>query len=183
MDQSANEVRLDMQNGGAPVGILFDPEIPFGATVQSAQFANGRIAATLEQHPQDTHVKVEFHLPHGGSLLTIYYTGGIALILPPPQLMIGEPSTAMKITGVNLSGNIYTLNVDFLPSVPSTFDLRTPWILKGSQGATFKTISPGMYRVIVSAPPGQSGKESHVYQHATIRLTFSGDGNNQQIHR
>ena len=116
-------------------------------------------------------MKVEFHLPHGSSFVTIHYTGGIALTLPPPELMIGEPSQAMKITGVNLSGNIYTLNFDFLPSAASSFDLRTPWIVKGSEGATFKALSPDIYRVTVSAPRGQSAEESHLYQHGTIRLT------------
>ena len=171
MAQSANEVRLDIENGGAPVDVIFDPEIPFGATVGSAQLASGRVAATLERHPQDTHVKVELHLPHGSSFVTIHYTGGIALTLPPPELMIGEPSRAMKITGVNLSGNIYTLNFDYLPSAASSFDLRTPWIVKGSEGATFKALSPGIYRVTVSPPRGQSAEESHLYQHGTIRLT------------
>jgi glycogen debranching enzyme len=175
MTQSANEVRLDIENGGAPVDVIFDPEIPFGATVGSVQLASGRVAATLEQHPQDTHVKVEFHLPHGSSSLTIHYTGGIALILPPPELMIGEPSQAIKITGVNLRGNIYTLNFDYLPSAASSFDLRTPWIVTGSEGATFKALSPGTYRVTVSAPRGQSAEESHIYQHGTIRLTFAGE--------
>jgi glycogen debranching enzyme len=178
MAQSANEVRLDMQNGGAPVDILFDPEIPFGATLRSAQFASARIAATLEQHPQDTHVKVQFHLPHGSSLLTIRYTGGVALILPPPQLRIGESSTAMKVTGVNLSGRFYTLDFDFLPSAASSFELRTPWILKHAERATFEAISPGSYRVTVSGPLGQSAEEHPLYQHGKITLTFAGEGHN-----
>lgn len=174
MVQSANEIRLQMQNEGAPVEVVFDPEIPFGAKLRSAQLGKRSIAATLEPHQQDTHAKVEFHLPHGSTFLTIGYTGGVAIIPEPPQLMIGEPSKAIKIRGINLKDRVYTVDFDYLPSAISSFELRTPWTIKDAQGVTVEAISPALYRFTVSAPSHE--KEPGVYQHGKAIVTFARDG-------
>ena len=174
MVQSAHDVQLRMQNEGAPVDIVFNPEIPFGAKLRNAQLGNRPIAATLEQHQQDTHAKVEFNLPHGSTLLTIDYTGGIAIVTDPPRLMIGEPSKAIKITSVNLKGGVYTVDFDHLPSGANSFELRTPWAIKDVQGATFEATSPVSYRFTVSAPMQE--KNPNVYRHGNVRVTFKHDG-------
>ena len=173
MVQSANEVRLQMQNEGVPVEIVFDPEIPFGAKLRSTQLGNRSIAATIEQHSQDTHAKVKFNLPHGNATLTIGYAGGVAIITDPPQLMIGETSKAIKITGVNLRDRVYTVDFDYLPSAVSSFDLRTPWKIKDAQGATFEAIAPAVYRLTVSVHAQE--KEPHAYQHGKATVTFARD--------
>jgi glycogen debranching enzyme len=171
MVQSAREVRLQMQNEGAPVEIVFDPEIPLGAKLTSARLGNRSIAATLERHPQDTHAKVEFSLPHGSMLLTIDYAGGIAILTDPPRLMIGEPSKAIKITGVNLKGRVYTVDFDHLPSTANRFELRTPWTIEDVRGATFEATSPDSYRFTVSAPIQE--KEPRAYRRGTVTVTFA----------
>jgi hypothetical protein len=174
MVQSTNEIRLQMQNEGAPVEIVFDPEIPFGAKLRSAQLGKRSIAATLEPHPQDTHAKVEFRLPHGSALLTIGYTGGVAIISEPPELTIGEPSKAIKITEINLKDRVYIVDFDYLPSAISSFELRTPWTIKDAQGATFEAISPGLYRFTVSTSNLEI--EQRGYQHGKAVVTFAHDG-------
>ena len=174
MVQSTNEIRLQMQNEGAPVEIVFDPEIPFGAKLRSAQLGKHSIAATLEPHPQDTHARVEFRLPHGSALLTIGYTGGVAIISEPPELTIGEPSKAIKITGINLKDRVYIVDFDYLPSAISSFELRTPWTIKDAQGATFEAISPGLYRFTVSTSSLEI--EQRGYQHGKAVVTFAHDG-------
>jgi glycogen debranching enzyme len=173
MVQSASELRLEMQNEGAPVEIVFDPEIPLGARLRSAHLANRTIAATLEPHPQDTHAKVEFNLLRGSALLTIDYTGGVAVIPDLSQPMIGEPSRAMNITGINLKGRVYTLDFDYLPSAVSSFNLRTPWTIQGAQGATFEAIAPAVYRLTVGGHA--QDKDFRAHQHGKIILTFASD--------
>ena len=173
MVQSYGEIRLQMQNEGTPAEVVFDPEIPFGAKLRSAQLDSRSIAATLEQHPQDTHAKVEFTLPHGSALLIINYTGGVTIVPESPQLMIGESSKAIKITGVSLQGQVYTLDFDYLPLADSSFELRTPWTIQDAQGATFEVISPESYRFTVNATAEE--KERHIYQHGKIILTFARD--------
>jgi hypothetical protein len=171
--RSARELRLDLQNQGTPVEIVFDPEIPLGARLRSARLDNRSIAATLEQHAQDTHVKVEFKLPHGSASLTIGYTGGVALIPEPPELAVGEPSKAIKIIGVNLKNRLYTVDFDYVPSAVASFELRTPWTIKDAQGATLQATVPGGYRVTVD-PPAQ-GKEIQAYRHGKLILRFAGE--------
>jgi glycogen debranching enzyme len=175
MIQSINDVRLQIQNDGSPVEIAFDPEIPFGAKLEGAQLGSRPITATLQGNSQDTHAEVEFSLPRGNTLLTISYTGGGVAIIPAlPQPMIGDPSNAIKITGVNLNNHVYTVDFDYLPSAVSTFELRTPWAIKDAQGATFEAVAPAVYRVTVSAHASEKGL--HLYQHGKATLTFASDG-------
>ena len=174
MVRSAHEMRVQMQNKGAPIEIVFDPEIPFGAKLQAAQLGNRPIAASLEENPQDTHAKVEFSLPNGSALLTIPYTGGVEIITEPAQLMIGEPSKAIKITGVNLKSRVYTVDFDYLPSARSSFELRTPWKIKDAQGANVETVSSNLYRLTIIVPPRE--KQPDVYRHGKVVLTFANEG-------
>jgi glycogen debranching enzyme len=169
--QSTSELRLEMNNKGAPVEVVFNPEIPLGAKLRRAQFGDRPITAMIEEHPQDEHAKVEFNLPHGSKSLTIGYKGGVALIPDPPRLLLGEASKALKITGINLRGGVYTVDVDYLPSATSGFELRTPWTIKDAQGATFEEIAPALYRLTVSMPKQE--KESDVYQHGKVIVTFA----------
>ncbi len=174
MIQSANEVRLQLQNEGAPVEMSFDPEIPFRAKLEGAQLESRPINATLEENSQDTHARVEFSLPRGNTLLTISYTGGVAIIPTLPQPMIGDPSNAIKITGVNLNNRVYTVDFDYVPSAVSTFELRTRWTIKKVQGATFEAIAPTVYRFTVSMVA--SKKDLHAYQHGKATVAFANDG-------
>jgi len=168
---SVNEMRLQMHNEGGPVKILFDPEIPLGAKLGSAHLQNQQMAVTLEQHSQDTHAKLEFCLPSGNALLTIGYTGGVAILPDSPPPMIGEPSKGIKIVRINLQGQVYTVDFDYLSSAAASFDLRTPWRIKDAQGAGFETISPDWYRFTVTVPAQEKNKRA--YQHGTVTVTFA----------
>jgi glycogen debranching enzyme len=171
MVQSASQVRLKMQNDGAPVEMTFDPEIPYGAKLQGARLGEQIIDANLEENPQDTHAKVDFTLSHGNVSLAIEYTGGVAIISGSPRLLVGESSKHVKITGVNLKGRVYTVDFDYLPSEASSFELRTPWTIKNAQGASLVAVAPEMYRLTIRANPQE--KDLQIYQHGTITLTFA----------
>jgi hypothetical protein len=88
MVQSIDQLRLRMQNEGAPVQTVFHPEVPFGTR---------SIVATLEQNLQDTHARVEFTLPHGSALLTLGCLGGVVIMPAPPQPVISDPGAAIKL--------------------------------------------------------------------------------------
>ena len=171
MVQSTTEIRLEMQNEGVPVAIAFDPAIPLGAKLLGAHLGQHSISATPEEHTQDTHAKVEFTLLHGKMLLSMSYAGGVTIISNPPQLMIGEPSKAIRVTGVSLKNRVYRIDIDYLPGDASSFELRTPWTIKDAQGATLETVSPNFYRLTVSVPAQE--KKAGVYQHATVTITFT----------
>jgi glycogen debranching enzyme len=173
LSTSTNEMRLQMHNEGGPVKVLFDPEIPFGAKLRSAHLQNHPIAATLDPHSQDTHAKVVFDLSHGDALLTLEYTGGVAILPESPPIIIGAPSKGIKITKVNLHGQLLTIDFDYLPLTTTVFDLRTPWVIKEVQGATFQATSRGWYRVTVTVPP--QAKSKPTYQNGEIKVTFAGN--------
>jgi glycogen debranching enzyme len=176
------EDRLDLHlhNDGSATKMLFDPEVPLGARLVDARLGNRAIPAALEQHSQDTHVKVEFELPHGDAQLSIRYAGGVSLFASVTNPMLGDPSSGIKITGTRLDQRTYTIEADFVPPSTSTLELATPWTIKNVQGAALKTISPGLYQLDVAAPkvgqlkPDESGADSSSinYQHATIVVSF-----------
>jgi hypothetical protein len=173
MAESGSEVSLQMRNEGAPVTMIFNPEIPFGAKLKRAQLGSRSIAPTLEENEEDTHARVKFNLPRGTTLLTIGYAGGIMILSRPPQLVIGEPSTAIKITGVNLKNRQYTVDFDRLSSAISSFDVRTPWTIQDAQGATFQAIAPTIYRLTIKADSEE--KEPHAYRHDKVELKLGSD--------
>jgi hypothetical protein len=116
---------------------------------------------------------VKFNLPHGSTLLTIRYAGGIVILSRPPQLVIGEPSKAIKITGVNLKDRLYTVDFDRRPSAISSFEVRTPWTIQAAQGATLQAIAPGIYRLTIKADSEE--KQSHAYRHDKVTLILGSD--------
>lgn len=176
INQSADEIRFELQNSGSPVEIVFDPEIPIGAELQDARFGNQPISAILEKHSQDAHVKVEFTLPHGSDALVIRFAGGVSIIPDQPQLLVGDASHAIKITGVHLQGNLYMVDFDYLPSANSGFNLRTPWAIKNLKGGSIAALSPDLYRVTIqnSTP----ANKAPIYQHGTVTVMLARDKGN-----
>jgi glycogen debranching enzyme len=168
---SADEMRLQMQNDGEPIRIIFDPEIPLGAKLRSAHLQDKPISVTLEQHPQDSHAKVELELPHGNESLTIDYVGGVAVVPESPPVRVGEPSQTLKITKVSLQRQLYTVDFDYLPSSAAAFNLRTPWLVKNARGAAFKATSPGWYRFTVDVRSPTN--PNHTYQPGEVTIVLA----------
>jgi len=169
--QSAGEMRLELENSGPPISVRFDPEIPFGAELKKARLDGRAIRAVVEDHQQDTHVKVDFSVPRGSARLVIGYTGGMAIILKPPQLQIGESSHGIKITALHRSGTAFTVNFDSVTALGTDFEIHTPWTVRDARGATLESMSPGLYRVVI---PAHEGDRAGEYQHGTVTLNFTG---------
>jgi hypothetical protein len=167
---SADEVRLEIENGGPPVEVVFDPEIPLGARLRRALLENHSIAARFEPQAEDSHASVEFRLPHGDTTVVIEYSAGVAIQPPLPTPMLGNASQAVAITKVNLRGSVYTVDFDYLTSVPGSFDLRTPWPIKNVTGASFEAVSRGCYRLTPSVH--SQPEDEHSYQHGQVQVTF-----------
>jgi len=174
MVQTTDEIRLQIHNEGLPVTLVFAPEIPLGAKLLGAQLGSRPVVAAIEQHPQDTHARVEFNLPHGDASLAVNYIGGVAIVASAPNLAIGDSSKAIKITGTNLTGRVYTVDFDYLPSAGAAFEVHTPWRVEKAQGATFETVSPALYRLTVNVLTREVG--SVPYQQGQVILTLAGDG-------
>jgi glycogen debranching enzyme len=181
LTRSEDGLDLRLHNDGSGTKMVFGPEVPLGARLVDARLGNKAIPVSLEQHSQDTHVKVEFELPHGDTHLSIRYAGGVSLLPPITSPVPGDPSRGVKITGTHLNRQTYTIEVDFVPSLASTLELATPWTIKNVQGAVLKKVSPGLYQLELGQPkvdrlkPDESGADfaSTSYQHATIVVSFS----------
>ena len=161
------EVALRITNEGAPVKMSFDPELPLGASVQSARLGEREIPATIVQHAQDTHAHIDFDLPRGESVLRLAYGGGVAIVLPASSPVLGERSRGARIVGVSLKDRVYTIAIDHLASEAGTFELRTPWKIETVQGARFAALTPSSYRLTI-APAGNE----RIYQRNNLTVTF-----------
>ncbi len=168
------ELTLHLQNEGPPLSVSFNPEIPLGATLLDASLADQSIPVTMEQHPQDAHAKLEFALPRGNTSLTLKYSGGVALVPEPAHPAVGDPSHALKITGLNLADRVYTVTFDYPANTACSFTILTPWTIESAQSATFLATSPGAYKISVNQLPSGSNQVQTDYEHGKVVITFAG---------
>lgn len=166
-------VELDLSNAGAPVNVVFAPEVPFGARLVRSTLGKKPIPASQELNSADTHARVELEVPHGESHLSIQYAGGASLFSPRSHAVVGNPSSGVKITSAKLRERKLTLGVDFVPSSISTVELRTPWNISNVQGAALQPLSPGLY--LLRLRPSSSSSTSQFYEHALISVSFAPD--------
>jgi glycogen debranching enzyme len=166
---SNDEMTLHIRNEGAPVRMSFSPELPLGARLRNAHIGGHEITATVEQHPQDTHAHVEFDLPSGDVVLSIGYSGGVAIIPATPRPVIGNGSRAMKVVGTSLKDRVYAIELDQPAAEPARFELRTPWKIEGVRGATFEALTPSSYLFELDASPNQ---EADAYRRSKVVVTF-----------
>ncbi|MBS0421168.1 MAG: hypothetical protein JSR66_25900 [Proteobacteria bacterium] len=146
MTQSLSAIQLQVQNRGAPVTLLFSPQLPLGAS-----------GPQVEQNPEDTHGRMRIEVPAGESTHTLVFSGGVVVLPAAVRPLVGEPSRGGKVTAVHLADQVLTLELDRVTAEPMGFELRTPWKIAGASGATFTadghfTVSgaPGHAKVTVN---------------------------------
>jgi glycogen debranching enzyme len=177
MTQAEDEIRLQVQNsGGTPVHLSFAPELPLGATLRDARVSDRAVNATIERNPQDTHAQVAFDAPGGNTSVNIRFQGGVRIIptLATPQ--VGDSSAADKITSVNLKDQVLTIQLDRLASMPSSFQIRTPWKVRYTYGGTLEPVGEHSYRIAMPArqpAAGQPASGSQNYQREKVTLTLA----------
>jgi hypothetical protein len=170
LTQSETTTELRVSNIGAPVKMRFSPQIPFGATLDEADVNGKPIAASLETNSQDSHAKVELDLPSGETRLTIKYSGGVSVMIPPQVPVVGDSSRGIKITGLHWNEKKLILQADVLASDTSLM-LLTPWQVADVQGASFEAIGQNLYRLSVRAAGKPDAARS--YCHRTVVVTFA----------
>jgi len=171
VSQTIDEVDLDIQNEGSPANILFEPQIPLGARIVSADFDGRPITASPELFPEDEHAKVEIEAPSGASHCHIRFVGGVSLILPQPSPQLGDRSTGLKITRLDLQNRTLSVDADVISAGNAAFLIRTPWKIATLKGATIRPLSDASYEVTMqrtSAPADPIG-----YGRAHAEITFT----------
>ena len=162
---------LEVLNSGDAIHLIYSPEIPLGSTLKGARLNGKPIHARLEAHDQDEHAAAKVELPHGTSHFTMEYSGGVSLMLPQVQPLIGHSSRAMKLIGVRLNGSTYTIDAQVDSSQRSEFQLRTDRKILAVHGATWKSQSPDTYDLAL--PPTEASQSSHSYHAVRIVVDFS----------
>lgn len=168
MHQSMDSVDLDITNTGASTKLLFESQIPLGATAVAAQFNGRSVQPTIRQFSEDEHAGADLDIPSGKSHFHLQFTGGVALILPQTSPRIGDPSTALKITGVSLENNTLRLTADIDPSAANTLRIRTPWRVVDVKGATVQPLPDHLYEIKIE-PPTQGGTQ---YVSASVQINL-----------
>lgn len=164
------KVGLHINNEGAPLRMSFDPELPLGASVRSTRIDEREIAATRVQHPQDSHARVEFDVPRGDTVVSIDYSGGVAIVPPTRRPVVGEVSRGLKIVGVSLKNRTYAIEIDHLPAEPAHIELRTPWKIVAVQGAKLTAVAPASYALDIAA---SAGERNRAHERSKVLVTFA----------
>jgi hypothetical protein len=169
MAQSAGEIRLQIENSGEPMQMTFAPQIPLGATLGDVKWARRTISAGIEQHPQDTHARVELTVPHGSSSVTMSHAGGVSIVSPPSPPLVGEASTGLKIVGLQMHSRLLTVELDHARTGAS-FELHTRWRVASARGASVAPVAPDIYRFTI-APEAQGARPS--FKRTTVGVMFA----------
>jgi hypothetical protein len=172
MRQDMSSVDLELTNEGSATQILFEPQIPLGAHVLGADFLDHPVRVDTEEFAEDEHAKMTIDVPHGESHCHVRFEGGVSITLDRPDLQLGDPSTALKLTRLQLQRKTLSMDVDIHPSGNATFQLRTPWKITAHEGATVRSLGDNRYGIRIEPPPTKGNPAS--YAHTRLKLTFSG---------
>ena len=177
LGRSAALTSLNIANDGAPVALVFDPEIPLGSSHVAAS-CNGRtIAASLERNAQDEHARLELTVPHGKTHCDLRYQGGVDVIPDIPRPQVGDTSIGLKIIGLSLEQNVLTVTADADLGKQTSFTLRTAAIPELLGGARLEVVPDGSYRVILDS----SSSPVPGYVRRTVRLHLVQTGSEHRV--
>jgi glycogen debranching enzyme len=171
VSQSINEVDLDIQNEGSPASIQFEPQIPLGARIVTADFDGRPVAASPELFPEDEHAKMEIEARSGTSHCHVRFAGGVSLILTQPSPHLGDSSTGLKLTKVNLQNQVLSIDADVSLGGNAAFLMQTPWKIATLKGATSRPLSDTSYEITMQRPSAPADRNGYARVNAEISFT------------
>jgi hypothetical protein len=166
LQQGLDGLTLRITNEGKAVRFRFDPQLPLGAREVRVSLNGRRVQAKPETHGEDQHVAVEFDVQPGESLVAVRFQGGVSVIMPPPNPLLGDPSRAMKVVSVAMVGDKLVTRLDVIPGERNSFEIRTARGVQSVSGAAVEKIGADRYRLTV--PAG----ESREYESKEIVVNF-----------
>jgi hypothetical protein len=170
LHRNAIGITLQIDNPGSPFPCVFAPELPLGASLGHAYLNQQKIAAKLEQHPQETDARVTFSVPHGSSELRLEIQGGVSILADASAPALGEPDQGIHVIGAHLEGTALTINADVPTGQPSHLQLKTTWRSTSAQGATLAPAGPGMTSLIFPAAPDSPTSNPYRRAHAVVQF-------------
>lgn len=168
MRQTMDSVDLDIRDNGAPVALLFQPQIPLGAQFVSANCDGHATPAKRRRFNEDEHISVQIAVPSGVSHCRLQFTGGVSVILPPHPPHVGDSSTDAKLRQLTLNNGTLSLDLDIRPASDNFLFIRTPWKIARVTGALIQPMVDNLYKLRIDNPGGRSGR----YRPASVHVTF-----------
>ena len=163
-------VSITVTNNGGAVKMIFDPEIPLGATVSSAECGNRSLNAVPEVNPEDQHARLQFTAGPGSTKCSIAYQGGVTVIPPRTIPHVGDASRGIKIISVTLHQQQLAIEADVNADGPQFVEMRTPWKPGSADGGSVVLESDGLYRIAFNAG---GAPDSYGYSHRTVTVEFA----------
>ncbi len=150
VSEDANNLDLEIRNDGTAISMIFEPQIPLGAQLLSAEFNNVKLPATLDVFPGDEHVKVALRVPSGTSHCRLRFAGGVSFFLTPFTLQVGQASLQPKIVRVELQHQLLSIEADIRSGGNSSFRIRTPWRIASHRGVSVRSVARDEYELELS---------------------------------
>jgi glycogen debranching enzyme len=169
MQRSEDSIDLTVTNRARPALFVFDPQIPLGARLLGAQCGNHRLAASIERNAQDEHARLAFTAMQGTGRCSIRFQGGVEVIPPQVTPHLGDRSTGIKITSVDLRDHSLTVEAD-VNGAQTTFDFETAWRPASVDGGTIRQIDGNLYRVDLGRE--ERAPDSFGYTHRSAVVHF-----------
>jgi hypothetical protein len=169
MQRSEDSIDLAVTNRARPALLVFDPQIPLGARLLGARCDNRRVAASLERHAQDEHARLTFTAVQGTNHCRIQFQGGVEVIPPQVTPHLGDRSTGIKITSIDLQDHALIVEGD-VNGARTTFDIETTWRPVSADGGTIRQIAGNLYRVDFGRD--ERAPDSFGYTHRTVAVNF-----------
>jgi glycogen debranching enzyme len=169
MQRSEDSIDLTVTNRARPALFVFDPQIPLGARLLGAQCGNHRFAASMERNAQDEHARLVFTAVQGTDHCSIRFQGGVEVIPPQVTPHLGDRSTGIKITSVDLRDHTLTVEGD-VNCARATFDIETALRPASVDGGIIRQIAGNLYRVDLDCD--ERAPDSFGYTHRSVVVHF-----------
>ncbi len=172
LSQSMNGDGLEIRNDGAVASVVFQPEIPLGARLLSAECEGRTVAASADESAGDQHASMEIEAPPGLSHCRLKFMGGVSVIISLARPHLGDPSSELKITHVDLRQRVLSIDADVNSSGNAAFRIETNWKIAGIKGGTVKPLSSGLYEITMQRAPVAGNLFGYARAHVEIAFAM-----------
>ncbi len=173
LTQTAESLDLEIRNTGKPVTLLFEPRLPLGAKLVTADVKGRASNVDVRHYPGEDLAHIEIQAPSGSSHCHIHFVGGVSIIPHQNVPQVGDQSTGVKITNLQWSGNILSMKGDVLAADKTAFQIKTPWKIISAKGASVRQSQDGTYELMFLP----SAQDQHPgYRSSQVDIIFAGTG-------
>jgi hypothetical protein len=169
MQRSEDSIDLTVTNRARPALFVFAPQIPLGARLLGAHCGSHRLAVSMERNAQDEHARLGFTAAQGTTHCSVRFEGGVEVVPPQVTPHVGDRSTGIKITAVDLRDHSLLVEAD-VNGARSSFDIKTAWRSASVDGGTIRQIAGHLYRVDLDR--GERRPDSFGYIHRRVVVHF-----------